>query len=380
MAKGYTASQAGVLLALSTLASCLLQPSVAALADRSERLSLRMLMVCLLGVSFLCLAALWLVPMSPIVYAGLYLVGALLLDLSLPLLNALSVYYTDRGMPINFGLGRGVGSLTYALASVMLGWVLKRWGPDAMLGTTLGVYLLLVLLVLCFPRIPSLRQGTSEPATFGPDTGVMPDEAPSMQQERPCTLPQFFARYRWFSVSLVGVLLMAAFHAMAENYLIVVLERVGGDSVDLGLALAIATVAEAPVILLFSRFQGRAKTGVWLLIAAASFLAKAVLLALAHSVPTILLNQLWQPLSYGLYIPAGVLYAREKIPSADMVKGQAMLTSFYALGCSLGNFTGGRLIDSYSVSAMLWCGVCFAAGAVVILVISINKQERNVTT
>ena len=371
MAKGYSATNAGVLLALSCLLSCVLQPVFASVADRSRRITVLGLMSGTLGVSFLCLVSLLVIPMPRVVYAGVYLLGALLLDMSIPLLNALSVWYTDRGMPINFGVGRSVGSLAFAAASLLLGFVMDGGGPNAMLATGAGIYLALIVLVLTFPRLKK---------TAAPErTDTEPLAPLSETDETPCTVFGFFKRYPWFSVSLFGVMLMSAFHAMTENYLIAVLERVGGDSADLGVALAVATVAETPVFLFFTKFKNRAKTGTWLIIAAAAFVAKSVLLLVLRSVTGVIVNQLWQAVTYGLYIPVSVAYASERIKSVDMVKGQAMLTAFYALGCSIGSFTGGRLIDGYGVPAMLWSGVAFALGSFAVFLLSANKKERACT-
>ena len=44
---------------------------------------------------------------------------------------------------------------------------------------------------------------------------------------------------------LLGILLLGMFHAMTENYLIAIFERLGGGSSNVGVALFIPTVVEA---------------------------------------------------------------------------------------------------------------------------------------
>ena len=152
--------------------------------------------------------------------------------------------------------------------------------------------------------------------------------------------------------------------------------RVGGGSGDLGIALAIATVLETPVVMLYATYRARAKSSTWLIIAAASFLLKSICLLFARSVLAIMLIQVLQFCSFGLYVPTSVFYAREQVSLPDMVKGQAMITAAYALGCSMGSFLGGRLLDLGGVQSLLFSGVGLAAVALIILVFSTKKIER----
>ena len=365
LGKGYSASQTGVLLALATLSSCLLQPSVAAAADRERRISLKGMMALLFISIWVCLAALLFLKLSPLVYAAIYLVGALLLDLTMPLVNALCVYYNNRGVRVNFGVGRGVGSLFFAAASALFGFVADRLGVNALLYIVFACVLAGLVVIVLFPRV-SQRPADASAAMDAPtDTGV------------PCTLPQFFKRYKLYCISLVGVLFMATFHSMTENYLIAIMKSVGGSSSNLGIALAIATVLEIPVIVFYSRFCTRMSSGRWLCLAGVGFLLKSVLFLAARSVAAIYWIEVLQIVSYSLYAPTSVYYARESVDACDMVKGQAMITSFYALGASLGNFLGGRLLDVSGVTALLRTAVAFAASSVLILVLTTRKQERS---
>lgn len=54
-------------------------------------------------------------------------------------------------------------------------------------------------------------------------------------------MAEFFPRYKWYCISLLGVMLLAMFHAMTENYLIEIAGKLGGDSGSVGIALFVAT-------------------------------------------------------------------------------------------------------------------------------------------
>ena len=69
-------------------------------------------------------------------------------------------------------------------------------------------------------------------------------------------------------------------------------------------------------------------------------------------------------------------YADAKVRRADMVKGQAFITAAYTLGCALGNFCGGALVEHCGVVPMLAAGVAMAATGTLVLFITVDKTDR----
>lgn len=185
----------------------------------------------------------------------------------------------------------------------------------------------------------------------------------------------FFSRYRWYCASLLGVALLAMFHAMTENYLIETVKPLGGDSGSVGVALFIATLIEMPVLVWFDQVRRRIADTRLLKIAGISFLVKAVLFLLAGSVAEIYLLQLLQATSYAFLSPTQLYYANQRVAPADMVKGQACITASYALGCALGNFTGGQLLHFFSLRVMLSAGVVIAAAGTLILLLTVDHRD-----
>ena len=62
----------------------------------------------------------------------LFLINCLLLQLFPAFLNSAAMCEIQFGVPVNFGVGRGTGSLGYALCSVIVGRLLLRFGTSAM--------------------------------------------------------------------------------------------------------------------------------------------------------------------------------------------------------------------------------------------------------
>ena len=365
LAKGFPASQVGILMGCGSILSGITQPLLASHADRSENCILVPLIVGLTAVSSVCFALLLLPFLPSTIFGLLYLVGVWSFDAMIPLLNSISVYYNEQGRPINYGLGRGVGSFAYSMAALGLGYIIEDLGPNWMIFSILVLLPFGILITLGYPRL-------QESSKAGKDS-------PNSMQE-PCSVGVFFLRYRWYCVSLVGVLLLAMFHAMTENYLIAILGRLGGDSRHVGISLFIATVAEAPVLFFFSRIRTMISDKWLLRYAAFSFLLKSICFYMATGIEFIFLTQLLQTTSYGFLSPVQVYYANEKVCPSDMVKGQAFITASYTLGCALGNFTGGQLLEHFGVSAILLAGIVISALGTLVILLTVERRDTYLAT
>lgn len=358
LAKGFAATQVGTLLAFGSLLSCVLQPLLANHADQIGGNILKHLVVGLTALCILCFAVIQLTAPPKFLFGLLYLMAIFTFDSMMPLLNSICVSYTGQGYQINYGFGRGIGSLAYSFAALLIGKVIAGKGIDWMLWIVLFFLMIHILITLSYPGSKAAARSEKSVQTS-------------------CSLLEFFKRYKWYCVSLLGVMMLAMFHAMTENYLIEVMGRLGGNSSNVGTALFIATVAEMPVILWFNKVRKHIPDTRLLKLAGLSFFLKSLLLIPAPGITSIYLIQLLQATSYGFLSPTQLYYANSRVSDADMVKGQAFITVSYTLGCAIGNFTGGVLLDSFHVMVLLGAGIVMAALGALILFLTVDKKPEN---
>ena len=62
-----------------------------------------------------------------------------------------------------------------------------------------------------------------------------------------------------------------------------------------------------------------------------------------------------------------------------MVKGQAFITAAYTLGCAIGNFTGGQLLDAFNVRVLLYADVAMAVAGTAVFFLTVNKKDTCMT-
>ena len=354
--KGFAASTVGILLASGNLLSCVFQPILADRADRIGGNVIKWLTVGLTMISAACFASIQLLPLPDMVFGLLYLLGVFAFDAMNPLMNALNVSYMTNGYTINYGLSRGLGSLAYAFAALGIGKVMARFGADWMIWISLGLLAINAGMALSYPNLVTLVNGEKKVNDC-------------------CSIPVFFHRYKWYCVSLLGVMLLGMFHAMTENYLIEIVTPLGGDSGTVGVALFVATAIEAVFLVYLDKIRSRISDNWLLKIAGLSFVLKSVLFLMAGNVMTIYLIQLLQATSYTFLSPIQMYYANNKIAVADMVKGQAFITASYTLGCAAGNFTGGQLLSAFDVRALLIAGVAMAVAGTAVFFLTVEKND-----
>lgn len=355
--KGVPSRTIGVLLALGGLLSFLFQPFLASIVDRSERFILTKMMLIMSALSAVCFAA-QLLPGLPLAALGMcYVLGIWCSDAMHPLINALNVAYNNANYPINYNAARGIGSIATAVSSLLIGFVVAQFGSEAMFIHLAIFRTLCIIAIAGYPKIEKVYTAEKEVETS-------------------CTVTVFFFRYKWYCISLLGVLMLGMYHAMTENYLIVIMERLGGNSNSVGMALFISAIVTFPVIFFFGSVRKRISDVSILKIAALSFLLKSILFFFAEKITTIYMLQLLQITSYAFLAPTQVYYANAKVRPTDMAKGQAFITAAYALGCSVGNYAGGQLLVA-GIDALLISGIVMVLIGTIVLFLSVNKSDFN---
>ena len=355
--QGFAASHIGILLAAGNLLSCAAQPVLASIADRIGGNIVKWFIAGLTALSMACFGVIQLLPLPAGLYGLVYLLGVFTFDAMNPLLNAVSVSYNRIGYRINYGVGRGIGSFAYAVSALVIGKVMAAYGAAWMIWISIGLLVANVATTLGYPSLT--------------ESGVQ-----RQAHSDCCSVPVFFRRYKWYCVSLLGVMLLAMFHAMTENYLIEVVSPLGGDSGTVGIALFVATAIEMVVIVNFDWLRTKISDSWLLKLAGLSFLLKSVLFLMARNVMAIYGIQLLQATSYSFLSPTQLYYADAKVSPADMVKGQAFITAAYTLGCAIGNFTGGQLLDAFNVRVLLYAGVAMAVAGTAIFFLTVDKKDK----
>lgn len=356
--RGFSAAMSGAMMFSGNVVSFILQMPLADYADRhASKNSLPFLMTLLAAVSLISIFLIRTAVLSAPVFFILFTLTTACFDMEIPLMNSTCVFYASKGYRISYGIPRAAAAIMFGAASLFIGFAMSDWGIEWMPNITIIGFVLFIIVSITYPRV----DGADTPA------------AENKEQDDSLDLAAFFRQYKWYTLSLLSIVLFGLVHISAENYFIEIFKAVGGDSSNVGVALCIGTVLEAPVAVIgmWAMRKAGAKR-IWLLVGI-SFAVRMSILLCARSVMTVYLSQIIQLTSYGLIPPGQVYYSDRCVSEADMVKGQSISTAAYVLGCALGNLMGGILVDGFGVRFMLAVNIGFSVISVIVAAICVPK-------
>ena len=363
LSKGYSNSQIGVVIAVAGAISAILQPIVADFADRSERVSLAHIITFWAAIIIAVSAALLIPNMNFMLIGIFYGVAVAGLQILTPLVNAIGMEYMNKGVPINFGVARGIGSISYAAISFIIGKMVERYNTNTIPMMCILLYVILITASLTFHFTTSI-DGVKVNKSKNPESGIEKKEASEKS---------FFAKYKLFFLLLVGVTFSFISHNLLNNYMFQIMSYHGGGSSDMGTALSIAATIELPTMLGFSLLIKKFRSGTLLKVSGTFFMIKALFTFLAPNVFGIYIAQCTQILGFALQVPASVYYVNALMQNKDRVKGQAFMTATNTLGSIAGSLAGGFLLDGYGVKTLLLTG--FLTGVVGMLITFVSTEK-----
>ena len=361
--RGFTNGEAGLMTSVRCLAGIVFQPLLGGFADRHPGVPLKGIVGVSLALSLAAGVWYWAEPAMGLAQTALVwvVIGGLGVS-SYPLMDAMAVQFINDGMPIRYSLGRGLGSLAYAVVCVLLGLQVGQWGVE----TTLVTFLLLtaaeIALVFTYPtwhpKAPAEGRAAAE----------RPQSALSLLRSSPR-----------FTLMLAGVLFGLTAVLPLSNFLVNVILSRGGTAADLGLAMFLMGGFELPAAFLFPKLLRRLGSGRILVLSMAFCTLKGVALLLTWNLAGVLLCQPLQMLGYGLFTPASVYFVNESVPPADRVRGQTiMMVASNGLGGMLGGMLAGFTLDLGGANWMLaGCVACGCVSVLLCLLALPRKRSRS---
>ena len=377
LARGYSNAEIGIILAVGNILAVFLQPLIADLADRSKKLSLigvtqlsAVLLMVLTGLLFVMKqksAALWVVYMF---------IMAWMTTLQ-PLFNSLAFKLEETGVHINFGACRSVGSLAYAVLCAFLGTLVEAKGVGVL--PLSGEIVLLMLLASIwvtktqFDRMVGEKTGKQAVPVLG-ECGQVP--AADAEEAEEINLALFVKRNKFFVVLNLAVIGVFFSNSILNNFMLQVVEGVGGTSEDMGRIFSVMAFLEIPALFFFDKIKERFSCQFILKFAAICFTLKVLLIYLAESVTMIYVAHLLQTFSFGLFLPAIVSFIGEVMAKGEAVKGQALYTVMVTVSSMLASVLGGIMLDVSGPGFMLLISTIATGLGALVLVLIVDRIKK----
>ena len=370
LAKGYANAQIGMTLAAANILAVVLQPLTANLADRSQKIGA-------IGISGIMTVMMMVFTLGMFFFGGggvaLCITFVLLIAWHTalqPMFNALTFKLEESGIPVNFGIARSVGSLAYSILVAILGTLVEHLGIMTLPMTSeITCCMLLISLILTkriFDKAKAQKLVSEDQKTGEERKPVSADQEP----EETISLMEFIRRNKLFFVLNIGVVGLFFSNSVLNNYMVQIVTDVGGTSEDMGRILGVMAFLEIPTMVFFSRLKRKFSCQLLLKVAAVGFTAKIGLCWLAGSVGMLYVAQLFQLVSFALFLPGMVYFTGENMSPGEAVRGQALFTTMITITTIFSSLLGGWILDVSGAKTLTFIStLATAAGAVIIFAV-----------
>ncbi|MBR6165456.1 MAG: MFS transporter [Clostridia bacterium] len=352
---GYDDQELGIILALGNVGGAALSPVLGAWIDRNRKIRHAAVINVLLGIQILLLIALRMKPERGLLCSACYVlylafvmpVNALNLDLCVRLEHAKA--------PLNFGLARSMGSFSFVILSTLLGILTER------LGFRMLPFAGMAVIALQFAGNRLVDRDLREAEQSLP-------ESSAMSQEKSSSLTVFVRENKAFCLMLFGTIIIFIAHNTDGNFLINLVENLGGGPAIMGYLAAFTAIVEVPVMMFSDRLPKKWSRVQYIRLAFVFFVLKTLAYALAPSIPLLFASRLLQAPSYALYTVLIVGYADETVNRKDSAKAQSLAFSMTTIGSVLASLIGGNMFKTAGVQPTMLTAAAFAAAGAAIAI------------
>lgn len=354
--QGFTTGEIGIITAIFGIGGALVQPVLGRLEDTGRVGWKKLTMLVLAGN----IVAGILIPIVQIrILKGILFGFTQLCTTSImPLINRAGFACQTSTEKINFGIARGIGSLSYAILSLILG------------------RLTVIISDVCVPLATAIVAIFLEIAVSLMPNGENHVQKESIETER-TSLLSALKKYPDFFIIWIACILQMTFHNLSSTFLMKICEQAGGDSGTMGIALAIAAVLELPFMFCFTLINKHISSKKLLLISGIAFVIKGILYILSRNIGILFIAQSVQCVSFAVYASASVYYAEEAVDSDFKTTAQAFMGNSQTIGSVIGCFVGGVLIQKMSLQFALITGTIIVGVGVLISIPVVFKKKKS---
>ncbi|MDK9582073.1 MFS transporter [Sneathia vaginalis] len=333
--KGVPVSTIGTILAIASILSVIIQPYLAKLIDTYEFFTVRSSILLSLIVPVFAII-LMIISDNPLILYTSYTI-ALCGFLNVQTFMYPFIFeYMNRGYKVNFGFARGMGSISYAIASYTLGTLSAKYSLNFLPMYFLVLTILVILMILTFEPLGKIKKHEEH----------LPD----------VSLRDFYNRNKSFFVVLLAIVLIFFTATAFNNFLRNILVSINYSNYEVGICFTLSSLSEFPVMASIPLLHKKFSYYTLFLVSAVGFSLKAIMLvigALSGNIYLIYFSQLFQALGFAIYIPVSLFYITDTFETRDVIKAQAYIGTALTLGSILGNYIGAQICQNISIFALL---------------------------
>ena len=336
-ARGYSSSSAGECLAICSFLAFFLQAYLSNFVDNSKKLNI-------FDVSIICASIIFVFTIfnSILKVKSIFLTIVFIITVTLyitlePLINTLYTKFIVHGIKINFSTARACGSFSYALFCFVFGILTEKYSYNVVLyffiAFALCMIVDLIMLNLDYKKFDKKEE--------------------KVEHKQVVSYKEFIKGNKMFVLLIFFLAVVYFGYLIFDNFMLLVVEEIGGNSSDMGSVLACKAIIEAISIFFAYPFLKKkiGPTNI-LKLAAIMFFVKSLLSTLVNNVIYLYPIQLLQGLSFALVYPGMVDFATANLKKHEITRGQALATMAMVFGSFFASLIAGNIADLFGVKTM----------------------------
>lgn len=342
--KGLSSTLVGIATGASCVLSVIAMPMASSALARIPSLTIPRILRGAMAGSLACYAVLAMGDYPPVLVIALFSVANALSLVIAPFLSQLAMSFNSIGMPVNFGLARGMGSICYAAGAVGLSALVDAVSPA---GLVAAFALAAIAFLATLATMPAIERGHGR--------GDEETARLAVQDGEPAggAMAEILGK-RVLVMALAGFMFAFIACNCLSVYLIDIVVSLGGDTSMYGIAIFCMASSELPAMALVPRMRRRFSNGTLFMVVGAAYLLRNMIVVSATGMPMVFVGLMFQSMSFGLLTPLLTCYIAEVLSPRSQMLGQTLLSvATTGVGAMVGTVCGGALQDAFGIQAML---------------------------
>jgi len=362
--KGLSDTQIGITSALMSIIAIALQIVISNFADANTHIPLNKIVTGLYIVSVACCAVLWLLPVPVAMMIIVYSLASASQQSVNGLLSALLMQFVNRGIPVNYGWPRGIGSISFAFSAYLMGIVVEKYSPDILMPVCIGLTIIAIISVAVMPN-PNRLQGTYQP-----------EETKSEVTDHTKSYWEMFRGNRTLSLFICAITLLFVGFSSAMVFLIRIMESLGGGARELGIGMFIHASVELPILFASGWIIKKFKIHDILIFSFVCFFIRGLGIYFAPSVGVMYGILAFNIFGMGLFVFASVFFVNNIVDKTEKVRAQSIIMVCQAIGGITGSSFAGAVIDAMGLKFLLMISWIILLGAALAMLICRYSYTR----
>jgi PPP family 3-phenylpropionic acid transporter len=272
------------------------------------------------------------------------------------ILDAYSYEIIEEYKGIQFGRIRLMGSIGYAIFSLLIGILIKATN----INSSFYVYFITLLTgVFVIKGIKFKGKPRNKRLDIRDITKILKDKK--------------------FAIFLVSICVMSIALGANSSYISVLIEKTGGNVSNLGMLWFILAISELPAFFYGGKVIKRYGELKVFIFAILIYMLRFFLNGICVSYKQVMFVQLLQGISFPLYLMASLQYLNKTVPSKMRASSITLYAAFGGgLGGFIGNIMAGKLLDIVSVFILFKTLSAVMILALFVVLLLIHIQTKNI--